>query len=57
MKILTISQKGQVEIPKEDREALHINAGDQLLLRVEKGKIILEPAVNIPRSQVWFLAF
>jgi AbrB family looped-hinge helix DNA binding protein len=54
MKTLTISQKGQVAIPKEVRETLHIKAGDQLSFRVEKGKIILEPAVNIPRSQAWF---
>ncbi|NUO07113.1 MAG: AbrB/MazE/SpoVT family DNA-binding domain-containing protein [Candidatus Brocadia sp.] len=54
MKTLTISQKGQVAIPKEIRDTLHIKAGDQLTFRVKKGKIILEPAVNIPRSQAWF---
>lgn len=56
MKTLTISQKGQVAIPKEVRETLHIKAGDQLIFRVEKGRIVLEPAVNIPRSQAWFWA-
>ncbi|MDN3513463.1 MAG: AbrB/MazE/SpoVT family DNA-binding domain-containing protein [Candidatus Brocadia sp.] len=54
MKTLTISQKGQVAIPKEIRESLHIKTGDQLTFRVEKRKIVLEPAVNIPRSPAWF---
>ena len=54
MKTLTLSQKGHVAIPKGVRETLYIKAGDQLAFRVEKGKIILEPAVNIPRSQAWF---
>ena len=55
MKTLTISRKGQVAIPKEVRETLHIKAGDQLSFRVEKGKIMFELVVNIPRSQAWFL--
>jgi antitoxin MazE len=54
MKTMTISRKGQVTIPKEIREALHIKAGDQLTFKVDKGKIVLEPVLSIPRSQAWF---
>lgn len=54
MKTVTISTKGQISIPKKVRDALHIKNGDQLIFRVEDSKIILEPTVNIPRSQAWF---
>ncbi|TVM00414.1 MAG: AbrB family transcriptional regulator [Candidatus Brocadia sp. WS118] len=54
MKALTISSKGQIAIPKEIREVLDIKEGDKLTYKLEKGKIVLEPIVNIPRSQAWF---
>ena len=54
MKAVTVSQKGQVAIPKEIRERLPIKTGDQLIFKISKGKIILEPTINIPRSQAWF---
>lgn len=54
MKTLTVSPKRQIAIPKDVCEKLNINEGDQLIVKVKEGKIILEPSVNIPRSQVWF---
>ena len=54
MKTATISYKGQVAIPKEIREALHIKAGDQVTFKVDKGKIVLEQTLSVPRSQAWF---
>ncbi|OHB98118.1 MAG: hypothetical protein A2W74_03800 [Planctomycetes bacterium RIFCSPLOWO2_12_38_17] len=54
MKTATISYKGQVAIPKEIREALHIKAGDQVTFKLDKGKIVLEPTLSVPRSQAWF---
>ncbi|AFV75409.1 looped-hinge helix DNA binding domain, AbrB family [Thermus oshimai JL-2] len=42
---LILSQRGQITLPKEVREKLGLKAGDVLLLRVEGGKIILEPAL------------
>lgn len=54
MKTATISYKGQVAIPKEIRDTLHIKAGNQLIFKIEKCKIVLEPVFNIPRSQAWF---
>ncbi|MEM0373301.1 MAG: AbrB/MazE/SpoVT family DNA-binding domain-containing protein [Sulfolobaceae archaeon] len=38
-----VTRKYQVTIPKEVREALGIKVGDRLLVRVEDGKIIMEP--------------
>ena len=55
MKALTISSKGQIAIPKEIREVLDIKEGDKLTYKLEKGKIVLEPIVSIPRSQAYFL--
>jgi len=54
MKTLTVSPKRQIAIPKEVCERLHIKGGDQLVLTVREGKIVLEPSINIPRSQAWF---
>ena len=51
MKALTISSKGQIAIPKEIREVLDIKEGDKLTYKLEKGKIVLEPIVSVPRSQ------
>lgn len=54
MRTVTISSKGQISIPKEVRESLHISDGDKLIFNVKDGKILLEPVINIPRSQAWF---
>lgn len=54
MRTVTISSKGQIAIPKEIRETLNIKAGDRLTFKVAEGKLVLEPVINIPRSQAWF---
>ncbi|MGQ3685679.1 MAG: AbrB/MazE/SpoVT family DNA-binding domain-containing protein [Candidatus Loosdrechtia sp.] len=54
MKSVTVSSKGQIAIPKEIRDALSIKGGDRLIFNVENGKLVLEPVINIPRSQAWF---
>ncbi|QXJ29121.1 hypothetical protein J5U23_01990 [Saccharolobus shibatae B12] len=38
-----VTRKYQITIPKEIREALGIKVGDRLIVRVEDGKIIIEP--------------
>ena len=38
-----VTKRYQVTIPKEVREALGIKAGDKLVVRIEGGKIIMEP--------------
>ncbi len=54
MKTLTVSPKRQIAIPKDVCEKLHIKEGDQLMLEVKDGRLVLEPSVNVPRSQAWF---
>lgn len=36
-----VTSKGQVTIPKSVREALELNAGDELLFRVERSRALL----------------
>ncbi len=38
-----VARKFQVTIPKEIREALGINVGDRLLVKIVGDKIVLEP--------------
>jgi AbrB family looped-hinge helix DNA binding protein len=46
--------KGVVTIPQAVREELHLETGDNLLVSVEDGRIVLTPATMIPRDQAWF---
>lgn len=39
----TLSSKGQLTIPKDLREVLDINPGDQVLFTVMDGKLIMTP--------------
>ena len=41
-KSVKVSEKGQIAIPKEMRESLGINKGDELLLLAERDLIIIE---------------
>jgi antitoxin MazE len=52
----TISSKGQIAIPKEIRDALHIKAGDKFTVEIIDGTIVLRPVVTltIPKDQAWF---
>jgi len=43
VKEVVVTRKFQVTIPKEVREALGINVGDRLLVRVIDDKIVMEP--------------
>ncbi|MDA8089247.1 MAG: AbrB/MazE/SpoVT family DNA-binding domain-containing protein [Nitrospiraceae bacterium] len=54
MKTVTVSAKGQIALPKEIRKALNIETGSRLTTVIKDGKLILEPAVSVPRSQAWY---
>ncbi|MFH0970399.1 MAG: AbrB/MazE/SpoVT family DNA-binding domain-containing protein [Candidatus Diapherotrites archaeon] len=41
--IVTVSEKGQIALPKKTRERWGIHKGDKLLLLENKGKIVLAP--------------
>ena len=40
---VTLSSKGQVTIPKEMREALNLQPGDQLIYSIIDGEVIITP--------------
>lgn len=47
-------KRSQITLPKSIVDALNLREGDQLDVRLEDGRIILEPTITIPRSQAWF---
>jgi AbrB family looped-hinge helix DNA binding protein len=42
----TVGERGQVTLPKELRETFEIRGGDEVVVRSEDGKIIIEPPVS-----------
>lgn len=54
MPITRISPKHQITIPKEVFDALHLEKGDFLDVKVKGDKIILMPKKLIPKEQAWF---
>jgi AbrB family looped-hinge helix DNA binding protein len=42
MKTITVSEKGQIVIPNSIRGEIGIEAGDELVIFEEKGKLLLE---------------
>lgn len=44
IELITISEKGQIVIPKKMRHDFRIKGGTKLLIKEEKDKIILKPA-------------
>lgn len=49
--ISTITQKGQVAIPKEIRDHFNLKASDRLHFSVKKNKIIAEPVVTVEQMR------
>lgn len=47
-------KRSQVTIPKEFVDALGLHEGDRLECRLENGKIVIVPTVEIPKDQTWF---
>jgi len=56
MRATTMSSKGQIAIPKEVRDVLHIETGDRFTIEVSGNNIVLKPAVTItvPKEQAYF---
>ena len=42
-KVMKVGEKGQVVIPKELRELLHINPHDEVIISLRKGRITITP--------------
>lgn len=49
-----LRSKGQITLPQQVRREMGIDEGDDLLVTVEDGRIVLIPAKLIPRDQAWF---
>ena len=50
-----LREKGQVTLPKEVRAELDLHEGDDMVFRTnEKGEIVIEQVLTIPRHQAWF---
>lgn len=45
---------GQITIPKQIREALHLKPGDLLHVALDDGRILLIPESAIDPDQAWF---
>lgn len=46
--------RGQVTIPKAIVDELGLQKGDLLEAHIENGRIVLVPAVAVPRDQAWY---
>lgn len=53
-KSIRMRKKSQVTIPKQFTEALDINEGDRLEVRLEEGRLVIVPMVEVPKDQAWF---
>ncbi|MHB1627301.1 MAG: AbrB/MazE/SpoVT family DNA-binding domain-containing protein [Bacilli bacterium] len=52
---IRLNKRSQITLPKPIMERLHLEEGDPLLIELdEKGRIVIEPMISIPRSQAWF---
>ena len=47
---VTVSEKGQISIPKSVREELHIRKGEELVMIEDKGRIVLERADRVAKK-------
>ncbi|WP_155374115.1 AbrB/MazE/SpoVT family DNA-binding domain-containing protein [Catellatospora vulcania] len=50
----TLRAKGGVTIPQAVRDQLQLEEGDQVIVSVRDGSIVLTPAALVPRDQEWF---
>ncbi|MCP3821317.1 AbrB/MazE/SpoVT family DNA-binding domain-containing protein [Streptomyces sp. A3M-1-3] len=49
-----LRKKGVITIPQDIRDQLDLQEGDQLVVAVEDGRIVLTPASVVPDDQAWF---
>jgi AbrB family looped-hinge helix DNA binding protein len=51
---VAIRGRGQVTLPADVRLRLGLKEGDDVLITIEDGRIVLTPATLVPRDQSWF---
>lgn len=50
-----VRRKGQITLPQEIREALHVDEGDDVAFTVtDEGIVVLTGLKSIPTDQAWF---
>lgn len=49
-----VRSRGQITLPREIREALHVEEGDDVAFEVENGQVIVRGLKSIPADQAWF---
>ena len=50
IKIVKVSDKGQIAIPQEIRESLGIDKGDEIVIIQDSGKVLIEKASNLAKK-------
>ncbi|MDA8060996.1 MAG: AbrB/MazE/SpoVT family DNA-binding domain-containing protein [Actinomycetota bacterium] len=49
-----VRSRGQITLPREVREALHVDEGDDVAFVVEAGGVTMRGIRSIPAEQAWF---
>lgn len=49
-----VRSRGQITLPREVREALHVDEGDDVAFVVEAGQVTMRGLKSIPSEQAWF---
>ncbi|MGH9122479.1 MAG: AbrB/MazE/SpoVT family DNA-binding domain-containing protein, partial [Acidimicrobiales bacterium] len=49
-----VRSRGQITLPREVREALHVEEGDDVAFLVENGQVTMRGLKSIPAEQAWF---
>lgn len=50
-----VRRKGQITLPQEIREALHVDEGDDVAFTLtDEGTVVLTGLKSIPADQAWF---
>ena len=52
LKIVNVSEKGQITIPREIQKLLGIKKGDKLILTTKNEKILIQKATNIKKHMM-----
>lgn len=49
-----VRSKGQITLPREIRDALHLREGDDVAFVVEGDRVVMRGLRSVPTDQAWF---
>ncbi len=49
-----VRSRGQITLPREVRQALHVEEGDDIAFVVQAGQVTMSGLKSIPAEQAWF---